>query len=116
MIRALIIILLLTGCASGPLSLLTGGGPNVAANVQAGKTNTQTIGETNITEQKIVRPTAGQITQTADQNQVRADGVTTQVNNFGLPFWAWLLIGTFIPSHREIAYNIRGWMKRDRAT
>ena len=33
-----------------PLNLLTGGGPNVAANVQAGETNTQTIGTTEVTD------------------------------------------------------------------
>lgn len=37
----------MAGCTKGPLSLLTGGGPNVAANVQAGKTNSQTVGTTN---------------------------------------------------------------------
>lgn len=40
-ILLLVALLALSGCGGGPLSLLTGGGPNVAANVQAGKENTQ---------------------------------------------------------------------------
>ena len=38
--------MLLSSCGKIP-SFLTGGGPNVAANVQAGKTNSQTVGTTN---------------------------------------------------------------------
>ena len=61
---SLLLLLLLAcistvGCSKGPLSLLTGGGPNVAANVQAGKTNTQTIGQTNnISPSVNIRPKA----------------------------------------------------------
>jgi hypothetical protein len=41
---ALSSLLLLTGCGGlNPISLLTGGGPNVAANVQAGAENNQGI-------------------------------------------------------------------------
>jgi hypothetical protein len=36
------VVTLLTGCG-GPLDLVTGGGPNVAANVQAGAENTQGV-------------------------------------------------------------------------
>ena len=43
----LLVFISMAGCTKGPLSLLTGGGPNVAANVQAGKTNSQTVGTTN---------------------------------------------------------------------
>ena len=43
---------LLTGCGMSPLSLMKGGGPNVAANIQAGKTNSQTIGTTKNVEQR----------------------------------------------------------------
>ena len=53
--RLLLLLLVLTSipsCSKGPLSLLTGGGPNVAANIQAGKTNSQTLGTTKIVEQK----------------------------------------------------------------
>lgn len=43
----------------GALGLLTGGGTNVAANTQVGKTNTQTIGQTNLSTPTVsVRPKA----------------------------------------------------------
>ena len=38
----LVALLTLVGCG-GPLSLLTGGGPNIAANTQAGKENVQQV-------------------------------------------------------------------------
>ena len=39
---AIALVIFLGGC-SNPLAMLTGGGPNVAANVQAGKENTQQV-------------------------------------------------------------------------
>jgi len=81
-------MLLMAGC-SNPLDLLTGGGVNTAANVQAGKTNSQTIGTTTVTEQKLVRPQARKIQQTADNNKVRAESVKTVVVN---EYPVWLII------------------------
>jgi hypothetical protein len=52
---------LTAGCGANPLNLLKGSGVNTAANVQAGKTNSQTIGTTQVTEQKLVRPKARNI-------------------------------------------------------
>ena len=43
LLLALSSLLSLSGCAPSPLSLLTGGGPNVAANVQAGAENNQGV-------------------------------------------------------------------------
>jgi hypothetical protein len=75
----------MAGCSKGPLSLLTGGGPNVAANVQAGKTNTQTIGQTNnISPSVNIRPKAR--VDTVDQS-------TETVNNYEIDP---LLFGTLI--------------------
>lgn len=77
---ALVAVLALSGCSGmGALSLLTGGGPNVAANTQAGKTNTQTVGQTNITEQKLIRPQARTIEQSTGDNKVRTERVETVV-------------------------------------
>lgn len=87
MVRALALTLLLAACG-GPLDLLTGGGPNVAANVQAGKTNSQTVGQTRVTEQKVVRP-KGRVTQSTDTNRVRAERVENMQNNSND---AWLII------------------------
>lgn len=90
--RGLIILsgaLALAAC-TGPLGLpLGGGGPNVAANVQAGKTNSQTVGTTTVNEQKLVRPKARTINQTADANKVNADRIENMQNNTNE---AWLII------------------------
>jgi len=57
--RLLLLLLVLTStvsCSSlGPLSLLTGGGPNVAANTQVGRENNQGV---NTTIDKSIRPVA----------------------------------------------------------
>src|SRR6056297_3185560 len=113
-------MLLMAGCSGSPLSLLTGTpGVNTAANVQAGKTNSQTIGTTNVTEQKLVRPKARNINQTADNNKVRADKVKTVVVN-EVPVWVVLLLVLrwLFPSPGEIGRYLRSlFMKKaDRPT
>lgn len=99
--RILLIILLLSGC-SNPLSLLTGGGPNVAANIQAGKTNSQTVGTTKIVEQKT---TSGSIKSV--ESKVSAEEVKTVVVNEIQPWVILLLIlGWLLPSPQEIGRGI----------
>lgn len=88
---ALILTMALASCG-GPLSLLTGGGPNVAANVQAGKTNSQTVGQTKNTSQKLVRPQARNIEQSTGETRVRTERVETIVVNEKVPAWIWLLM------------------------
>lgn len=94
MIRALALVALITALAScdGPLSLLTGGGPNVAANVQAGKTNSQTIGQTNVTEQKLVHPQARTIEQSTGATRVRTERLESVIIQEQVPPWIWLLM------------------------
>jgi len=104
----------MAGCSGSPLSLLTGTpGVNTAANVQAGKTNSQTVGTTNVTEQKLVRPKARNIRQTADTNQVRSDSVETVVVN-EVPMWVILLLilGWLFPSPGEIGRSIANIIKK----
>ena len=103
----------LTAGCDNPLSLLTGGGPNLAANVQAGKTNSQTIGTTQVTEQKLVRPKARNIRQSSDTNKVQAEEVKTVVVN-EVPMWVILLLilGWLFPSPGEIGRSIRDIFKR----
>ncbi|MGH1356614.1 MAG: bacteriophage spanin2 family protein [Thalassovita sp.] len=79
--------LALTACG-GP-AFLAGGGTKVAANVQAGETNTQTVGKSEQSSQKIIRPNARNIRQSADRNKVQADHVQTVVVQ-EVP--AWLII------------------------
>ena len=63
---ALMLTLLLSGCStlgSAALGGLLGDGPSANANVQAGKTNSQTIGTTTVTDSRIVNPQADTIEQ-----------------------------------------------------
>ena len=94
MIRALALVALLAALAScgGPLGVLTGGGPNVAANVQAGKTNSQTIGQTSVTDQRIDGAQARTIEQSAGTTRVRSETVETIVIQEQVPPWIWLLM------------------------
>jgi hypothetical protein len=105
-------IVLMVGC-SGPLDLLTGGGPNIAANTQVGKTSTQTVGTTNNTDQTIVRPQARDIKQTSDTNKVSADRVETVVVN---EYPAWLIIAfavaLFLDSPIRMIQDLLGAFKR----
>ena len=102
---ALILVLLLAGCG-GPLSFLTGGGPNLAANVQAGKENTQqVVGNQTSTEagRDIVQQDTPVIADTIKE-------VTIQQT----PLWMMLLLilGWLLPSPNEISRSIRGLFKR----
>lgn len=84
----------LTSSCSGvsPLSLLTGSGPNVAANVQAGKVNSQTIGKTSNTEIEAT----GASQKVSGSTKVQADGVDQiTVNEVSTPLVA-LLTAMFI--------------------
>jgi len=89
---------LLTGCGLSPLSLMKGGGPNVAANIQAGKTNSQTIGTTKIVEQ---RTESGDIKSV--EAKVSAESVDKVTVNEVQPWVILLLIlGWLLPSPNEI--------------
>jgi len=75
-------LMLLNSCGKIP-SFLTGGGPNVAANVQVGKTNNQTVGtNTTLAPTVSLRPKAR--VDTIDQSN-------ETVNNYQLPLWVWLV-------------------------
>lgn len=107
-------MLLMVACSNlNPIGLLTGGGPNVAANTQAGKNNIQSLGTSNVTEQKLVRPQARTINQTSDSNRVRADSVKTVVVN-EVPTWIILLLvlGWLLPSPGEISRKIKNAFRK----
>lgn len=98
---AVLLVIALAGCS--PLDVAKaalGGGPKVAANVQAGKTNTQTIGTTKATEQKIVRPQARKIENNGTVTHNNVDPLTLLL----LVFFA----GLVIPSPAQIG----GWVSR----
>ena len=100
--------MVIPACGANPLSLLTGGGPNVAANVQAGKTNSQTVGTTQNVNQRLENVTSESVRQSNDSNSVQADRVETIVVN-EVPVWVILLLilGWLFPSPNEIARYLR---------
>jgi hypothetical protein len=105
-LTVLLLILLLSSCGKSPLSLLTGGGPNVAANTQIGKTNTQTVGTTtNVAPTVSVRP-QGRI-DSVDQSTK-----TTTVNEIQPWILILLVLGWLLPSPQEIFRSIASLTKR----
>lgn len=91
----------LAGCGKIPL---LGGGPNVAANTQVGKTNVQSIGTTRLAgDMTVVRPEARDIEQSQDTTTVKSDTVEKVTIN-EVPPWVILLLilGWLLPSPQEI--------------
>lgn len=92
------IVFILSGCLN-PMSLLGGGGgPNVAANVQAGKENNQSVIDNS-------SDVSGE-TVTVDNSQVSSAGPieSVKVLNQDIPMWVIILLvlGWMLPSPREI--------------
>ena len=112
----LLVLMLTVSCSKGPLSLLTGGGTNVAANTQAGKTNSQTIGTTNnIAPTVSVRPNArvDTIDQSNSTSKVATETVETVVIN-EVPAWVILIlvIGWLLPTPNQIANSFLNLFRR----
>lgn len=112
----LLVLVSSPSCSKLP-SFLAGGGPNVAANVQAGKTNSQTLGTTNNTASSVsVKPDAkvNTIDQSNNSSQVLTERADTVVVN-EVPTWLilvfGLLCGFLIPSPAEIVRGLLGTFK-----
>lgn len=109
----LLLLLVLTSTAScSKLVGLLPGGTNVAANVQAGKTNTQTLGVTNNVAPSVsLRPNSrvDNVDQSIITTKLSSDKVETVVVN-EIPVWMVLIFGLLcgfvIPSPGEIARGI----------
>lgn len=112
----LLVLMLTASCSKGPLSLLTGGGPNVAANIQAGQTNTQTLGTTNnIAPSVSVRPNAR--VDSIDQSMTDTKVATEKVDKITInevPPWVILLLilGWLLPTPQEIIRSIVDLFRR----
>jgi len=106
---SLLSLFLLVNCSSGQmLGAFTGGGPNVAANTQAGKTNNQTIGSNTTNELKLVRPQARTIEQSTGPTRVRSERVETiRVQEKDAP---WLIWSFAIALALAAAGWIHGWL------
>jgi uncharacterized protein YceK len=107
--RWLVLALFLSGCSQIPSFLLGGGGgPNVAANVQAGKTNSQTVGTTSNSDQEVVVETlTGDLKQSNDTNKVNTDSVEN-ININEIPPWVLILLvlGWLAPSPQEMGRGL----------
>lgn len=101
---ALIGMVSLQGCGKSPLSLLTGSGPNVAANTQVGKENTQTIGIN-----KTLRP---QLRVDAPVETIVQDTSTTNNTSVDPLLLIMLILGWLAPSPTELGRKITSLFKR----
>lgn len=97
----LVLMLSLSSCGKIP-SFLTGGGPNTAANVQVGKTNSQTVGVTkNVAPTVSLRPNSR--VDTVDQR------VTTQNDTHPS---VWLVLGGLVAFAMFLLYLLPSPVKR----
>jgi len=94
----------LSACSANPLSLLTGGGPNVAANTQVGKENNQTIG--------VVSNTRPQLRVEAPVETVVQDTSTTKNTEVDPLMLLLLILGWLAPSPSEIGRSFIKLFKR----
>mgnify|MGYP003632238986 FL=1 len=94
----------LAGCSANPLSLLTGGGPNVAANTQVGKENNQTVG--------VVSNTRPQLRVEAPVDTVVQDTSTTKNTEVDPLMLILLILGWLAPSPSEIGRSFIKLFKR----
>ena len=101
-------LLALTGCSSlAPLSLLTGGGPNVAANTQIGRENNQGI---NI---DYVAPPSS-VPQIRPEGPVDTINQTTNITEINPIMLLLLVLGWLAPSPGEIGRGIVSLFRRKR--
>lgn len=99
-LRLLLLLLALTsiaGCTGNPLSLLTGGGPNVAANTQLGQQNTQTIGKTEQSSNEVTVKESDNVRVTQDKQDIKSEKIdAVVVNNTTDPKTFALLVALFV--------------------
>jgi hypothetical protein len=106
MVRTLILLLILltlSSCGKIP-SFLLGGGPNVAANTQIGKENSQNIG-VNTTVRPVLRP-EGPV------DTVVQDNSTTKNTEIDPLLIILLILGWLAPSPSEIGRSITKLFRR----
>ena len=103
----------LTACSGTPLSLLTGGGPNVAANTQVGENNNQTVGASE-TVTNDVKTETGDVVVSNDKSSGKTETGNVIVNNTNIdPILLLLLIlGWLLPSPQEIIRSIVNLFRR----
>lgn len=104
LVAFIVLLSLLTGCLGSPLSFLTGGGPNVAANTQIGKTNQQGVNVTYTAPETVpqIRPEGPVDTINQTTNNTEIDPLLLLL----------LVLGWLAPSPQEIGRGIASLFKR----
>ena len=97
-------LMLIASCSGTPLSLLTGGGPNVAANTQIGRENTQTIGINN-SSRPVLRPEGPVETVVQDNSTTK----NTEIDPLLLLL---LIVGWLAPSPNEMGRGLLRLFRR----
>jgi len=117
--RILVVVLLLAGCSDvlgTAVGALLPSAPGVSANVQAGRTNTQTLGATNMDEVVLRDVAADHVEQNVGDVKVRSDKVDQIViNEAPWPLIVALVIGWLMPDPVTIYKWVVG-MLRSRKT
>ena len=112
----MLICVALASCAKvvGIVGGALGGGPNVAANVQAGRTNAQTVGQPTFSDQRIESTQARSIEQSAGDTRVRSERVETVIVQEDVPAWVWLLalLGWVLPTPQQMGAALFGMIAR----
>lgn len=106
---------LVAACGSLPMKLLTGGGPNVAANTQVAKVANQTLGSSVATgDQKIemVQGHNNRVEQVQSQNnRIKTESVEKVVINETSPWIiVMLMIAWVLPTPQDIGNRIYLWL------
>lgn len=104
MLLLLSVLTLTASCSNGPLSLLTGGGPNVAANTQIGRENVQNVGVNTS-----LRP---QLRVEAPVETVVQDTSTTKNTEIDPLMLILLILGWLAPSPSEMGRGILKLFRR----
>jgi len=117
LVRVSLLLLTLSGCSAiGAASSMLGGGSgtSVAANVQAGQTNSQTLGVTNNTDQDVkLRDNSGTVNQDNSEAEVKTGKVDSLTINNADPLLIILLIlGWLLPSPQEMWRGLSSFFKR----
>jgi hypothetical protein len=105
LVLLLLVSMLMASCTGNPLSLLTGGGPNVAANTQIGKENNQGV---NTSIDRSIRPV---IRPEAPVENIQQDNSTTNNTEIDPLLLILLVLGWLAPSPQEIGRGISRWLK-----
>lgn len=106
----LLICAVLASCSkvAGIVGGAIGSRPSIAANVQAGRTNAQTVGQTVVSDQRIEATEARDIEQSTGDTRVRTESVQTIIVREDPPPWLLLvaLLGWLLPTPGQIGAGL----------